>query len=514
MRSIQRSRRFIKALAATGAIGVATLSASSFAVTYYLSPTGTDAGTCTLALPCATVMYAHGLAASGDVVNLAAGTYTQELDITKSITLSGAGATSSIIQAPATLTDRVGIIPSGNATTTDRNAVVLVRGGATVIMQNLQVLGPGSTNCASLGFGVFVGGGANLTFTNGRIVDVRDGVLPLSGCQNGTGIRYGASSTSQVATGVVANSTIVGFQKNGITADGVGTNVQMTGNTIIGQSPPPIIAQNAIQVSRGATATVTGNTISDSQCGNPTNCGPGFDKAWSTAILLFEPGATTITGNTLGSSDVGILLSGTATTPAITVSNNTLINNRVGVSAQTGTLNLTGNTITGGQRGAISAAFIGDVANSVINLNGGNIISGSSIAGVSVYDEDLADAITATVQGAGNQFINNAVAASNVPAQGIVNLGCNWWGSALGPVNPANPLGAGNPATPNTTFSNWSIDNTSFACTGNAQNNEVLNARVVPTLSAPAMASLMAMLGFAVYFARRRQTIKARAICR
>ncbi len=486
------------------AVASAAFSAVSIAATLYVTPTGTDAGSCALASPCATVMFAHGAAANGDTINIAAGTYVQELDITKSLTLTGAGASTTVIKAPAVLTDRVGVIPSGNSTTTDRNAVVLIRGGATVTMQNLQVQGPGSTNCASLGFGVFVGGGASVTFTNGRIVDVRDAPLPLSGCQNGTGIRYGSSATSQVATGTVSNTTIVGFQKNGITADGTGTNVQMSGNTIIGQSPPPVIAQNAIQVSRGATATITNNTVSDSQCGNPTNCGPGFDKAWSTAILLFEPGATTISGNSLGSSDVGILLAGAATTPPITVTNNTLTNNRVGVSAQTGTLNLIGNTITGGQRGAVSAAFAGDVASSTINLNGGNIISGSTVAGVSVYDEDLTDANVAVVQGTGNQFVNNAVAASNVPAQGTLNLGCNWWGSPLGPINPANPLGAGNPATTNTTFSNWSIDNTSFACTGNVQNNEILTAKVVPTLGGVGLFLLISALGLAASAVCRR----------
>ena len=44
-------------------------------------------------------------------------------------------------------------------------------------------------------------------------------------------------------------------------------------------------------------------------------------------------------------------------------------------------------------------------------------------------------------------------------------------GSPYGPINLANPLGQGNPATVNTTFTNWAIDNTTFACTGNPQNN-------------------------------------------
>lgn len=125
-----------------------------------------------------------------------------------------------------------------------------------------------------------------------------------------------------------------------------------------------------------------------------------------------------------------------------------------------------------------------------------SFVSQAATAGLTVFDDDLTDAFAATIQGSGNQFVNNAVGAANTPSQGTVSLACNWWGSPYGPINPANPLGQGNPATLNTTFTNWAIDNTTFACTGNPQNNILLASPQipVPTLHPILLAALVLTL--------------------
>jgi hypothetical protein len=339
---------------------------------------------------------------------------------------------------------------------------------------------------------------------NSRVTLTRDIAPPLSGCQNGTGIRFGAAATSQVGSGSVQNSTIETFQKNGITVDNVGSNAAISGNTVIGEVPPPNIAQNGIQISRGATATITNNTVRNEQCG-AASCGPALNQESATAILLFNPGNTTITSNTLTNSDYGIILANDAASSAtINVTNNTISNNRYGgVLASGGTLILTGNAISGGNYGVVAASYTGAVQNALINLAGGNIISGATTAGITVYDEDTADAFTSTVQGSNNQFVNNAVAAANVPPQGVLNLSCNWWGSAQGPANAANPLGNGNPATNNTTFTNWSTDNSSFACNGNPSTNEALANRAIPTLPMAWIVLMIAALAAFPHMASR-----------
>ncbi len=482
--------RLPRQVAAAAFSGLAAALAS--AAQLYVAPGGADSGTCqVMATPCQTIAYALSQAApSGDTINIAAGTYVEQLSITKSVTLSGAGATSTVIAAPATLAINAAI-PGGGG---DRTAIVFVGSGVSAVMQDLHVRGPGTTSCASLGYGVFVGGGATLAFRSGRITLIRDLYPPLSGCQNGTGIRFGAAATAQVGRGSVENTTMETFQKNGITVDHVGSDATITGNTINGELPPPGIAQNGIQVSRGATATISGNTVRNEQCG-AVSCGPSFTQDSATAILLYNPGNVTITGNTLATSDYGLLLANDqASSAIINVSGNTFTDNRYGgVFAAAGTLNLTGNTISGGQFGVVAANYSGDVQAGVVNLNGGNLITGATVAGITVFDENTADTVSPLVQGSNNQIVGNAAGASNVPPQGTISLTCNWWGSPTGPVAPGNPLGTGNGATANTVFTNWATNNSTFICNGNPANNELLANRSIPTLG-PWLLGALALL--------------------
>ena len=63
----------------------------------YVSTTGSDSNPCTKALPCATLQYAVNGAAAGSIVNVEPGTYHQTVNITKPLTLAGAGAAKTII---------------------------------------------------------------------------------------------------------------------------------------------------------------------------------------------------------------------------------------------------------------------------------------------------------------------------------------------------------------------------------------------------------------------------------
>jgi hypothetical protein len=66
--------------------------------TRYVAPSGVDSGACaSAAAPCRTIQYAHNQAASGDVIRIAAGVYGENVTLSKSITLHGASAASTII---------------------------------------------------------------------------------------------------------------------------------------------------------------------------------------------------------------------------------------------------------------------------------------------------------------------------------------------------------------------------------------------------------------------------------
>jgi hypothetical protein len=85
----------------------------------HVSMTGTDTGGC-VSSPCATIDYALSKATPGETIHVAAGSYNQTVDITKSINLVGAGASTTTINGkgldPFVIGDGLyGVVYVGNA---------------------------------------------------------------------------------------------------------------------------------------------------------------------------------------------------------------------------------------------------------------------------------------------------------------------------------------------------------------------------------------------------------------
>jgi hypothetical protein len=90
---------------AVGVVGLtATAAQASGPATEHVSMTGTDSGNC-ISSPCATINYAIDVAPAGTTIKVAAGTYDQTVDISKPVSLKGAGASSTTI-------DGAGLDPS------------------------------------------------------------------------------------------------------------------------------------------------------------------------------------------------------------------------------------------------------------------------------------------------------------------------------------------------------------------------------------------------------------------
>ena len=77
-----------------------------------------------------------------------------------------------------------------------------------------------------------------------------------------TTVNQAGGPTGPSATGTLSGTTITNYQKNGVVVSGLGAAVTITGNTVTGQGPIAYIAQNGIQISFKATATIKGNTVS------------------------------------------------------------------------------------------------------------------------------------------------------------------------------------------------------------------------------------------------------------
>ena len=88
------TRRHLRALATAALALVAFLSITAIAAakphtTLYVSPTGSDAGTCTRRAPCKTIGAAVSKAAKSDTVKVERGTYNEQVTLTSDISLIG-----------------------------------------------------------------------------------------------------------------------------------------------------------------------------------------------------------------------------------------------------------------------------------------------------------------------------------------------------------------------------------------------------------------------------------------
>lgn len=332
------------------------------------------------------------VAQNGDTL-LLKGIFPEQLTITKSLTLTGTGAGTTMIKAPVQMQPDI----------FGAKDIVFINGqGTNVDLSGLTISGPGPSGCGTINFGILVAGGADALIHDNVITSVRDN--PLSGCQNGVAIQVGRNSYNTTGQATITNNQIVDYQKNGITIDGRGSSAVIVNNQITGAGPTNRIAQNGIQISRGATATVEGNIVS----GNVYT--GGSDS--STGILLYEPGNTQVRNNSLSNNDVNLDVLGSGN--AYGISGNTLANSIWDGIWLGGTASST------------------DITNNVFRGNPEGIGVGNGYS-------------NSTLRVTGNSFAQNEVAVYNYTESrsSVTALG-NWWGDASGPYdNSAVPDNCG-----------------------------------------------------------------------
>jgi filamentous hemagglutinin family protein len=229
------------------------------------------------------------IAATGATVNVSAGTYAEQLSITKSLSLLGEGASQTFIAPTALVADAAGM-----------KSILTIGGGPATDAQvsGFTIKGP----VPEINAGIFVRDGASAHIHDNSLINIRESTA-LSGNQRGIGIFVGRALLNTSGTAVIENNVITGYQKGGIVVDGPGSQATITGNTVTGEGPTGVTAQNGIQVGRGASATISGNTISG-------NAYTGADEA--TGILIFTPGVNlgqgsiTVGPNNVSGNQVGV----------------------------------------------------------------------------------------------------------------------------------------------------------------------------------------------------------------
>lgn len=430
---------------------------------------------------------------SGGTVNVAEGTYVEQVVVdNKAVTIDGQGA-ATIIQAP-NIVPTCFVVSSAN-----RKPIVCAKDGASLILKDLTVDGAGQGNSNNRFFGVaFRNAGGEIS--NIALKDVRD--TPFSGAQHGVGV-YSFNDDAIGRTIKLLNSTIVGFQKNAtafIAGDTTPLVLDIQGNTITGAGTTTVTAQNGIQIDgKLVTGSVIGNTITGIAYDGGSWVATGILDYYSavdikdntltgchTCIYKIE-GSGEISGNTLtvikaSGYSWGIVASdppnakpspyveeamavkvSVAAVPAATlqvaVTNNAMTfsgsdnKDSVGIEADAGygtddiALSATANSVSGFDYGiylgkcvpsATTTCFAGTFSSVAVN---GNCISSNTTYGM--YVDDFGSAL---------------------------NAKSNWWGAVSGPYHATkNPIGTGNAVGDNLTFAPW-LNACGGAPTGNYQN--------------------------------------------
>jgi len=264
---------------------------------------------------------------AGDTITIAAGTYPEQLTITKSLTLIGAGATTII--EPNTVSAASVIRYSSGAPV---YPIILVSGVTGVNIENLEVNGltAGVTSGMNNPFyGIFyTDASGTISWTTVTNVELSSGYF---GDQYGRAI-FVQSNNAPASNVTIQNNIINNYDKCGIDVEDAGTTCTISGNTVTGAGPISSIAQNGIEVLFGASATVTNNTVS---ANSYTPAGENYltAKGNQACGILVDDAATTtvVSSNDATLNDIGICFAydTNSTTPAGTfvANNNTLSGN-------------------------------------------------------------------------------------------------------------------------------------------------------------------------------------------
>jgi parallel beta-helix repeat protein len=240
----------------------------------------------------ATINAAYTMASAGDTIKVFPGTYQESVTIAKQVILTASVINDTvIIQAPSGL----------------NGSILDVNGSAAsgTVIKGFKIDGNGNT-AGTIQAAVRVEGGASATVRQNHITNLYNG----TNNQVGYGVEVGGSNTGGVAR--VLLNTIDSYQKGGVVIDGTGSSAQVSNNTVTGKGLVNLVAQNGIQVSDGATASVTWNTVTQNSYGNTA-----VDNFTATGILVISDTASVIVGqNDVNNNEVGGYLFDTSNTVA------------------------------------------------------------------------------------------------------------------------------------------------------------------------------------------------------
>jgi CSLREA domain-containing protein len=414
----------------------------------------TTAGACTLR---AAIQEANALAGS-DTITLPAGVYTLtltganennaatgDLDVTSTIIINGAGASTTIIDANSI--DRVFDVRSAGALTL--NGVTVRRGFA--------ILDP-TTVGFPLGGGILVIDGGSITISSSV---VRDNAVAAGGYGGGI-LALGSAPPAPVVTATITNSTVI---QNGAPAQTLGCGSDCKGGgggigafgkmtlTISDSTISGNTANDGAGIASGnaggsdmATVTITKSTISGNTAarkGGGVGAGGGFGATSGTMTIA----NSTISGNTAADRAGALLYEENSLVQLINV---TISNNASGQVAAVFGDNCSGscprgelrvqNTIIANNTGAASANCATGGGNNLIDL-GNNLEFPGTACGFALASDVRANPLLAALANNGGPTQTHGLTAGSPAIDAGKDTVC-----AASPVSGVDQRGAARPA--------------------------------------------------------------------
>ncbi len=403
-----------------------------------------------------------GTAPNG-VVNIAAGEYTEQLEVSKAVSLIGEGADRTVIKGVAEMPL---FFNDGN----ENYPVVYLRDTEEVTIRDLTVDGDGQGSNDSCYKGI------GFSNAGGTIEDVT--VIGTSASLQGDAI-YASNTNGTDHSIVLRCCSISGFQKNAIDLNGTNAVILVENCDITGAGATAGIAQNGIQL-WGASGTVHSNSVSDIWSAGDDGSASGILVIDSSDVVIDENTITncTVSINATNSTGTAQNLEVTGNNVAATESScifgyrNVAIQGNTFAAASVCGMNIenssevsvSGNSCTESENGlAVNGSTEVSVSG---NSYSGNVI-GLTVSGESqiVVDGDtftdntdtalLVTSVDADVDASNCIFSGNTAGVVNF-AGGLVDATFNYWGAEDGPSGEG--AGSGDSVSAGISYSPWWAD--------------------------------------------------------
>ncbi len=387
-----------------------------------------------------------------DTIEVFAVTDVEQVNVYKSVTIYGQGAGNTIIQSPDTLTDYF--------TTSNANyPIIYINTVDDVIIHNLTIdgAGKGNANYRFVGIGIYQVGA---TIKDVEVINVRD--TPFSGSQHGVAIYGWADRTGFTHDVIVQDCLVYDYQKTGIALGGPDLNADINNCEVTGVGPTTVTAQNGIQVSHGATGSITENEVSGCSYTGPSWAASGILPYLAGGVLDISNNVITenqaniylgacsadITNNIVTASAAGTGqtyfygIIGDPGDPPIIPDAQPVDDGTPPLDRTTYYITCTGNEVTGdGSSGGVGiGVYAGMYGNYDIEFTAMNNNVNDWGMGFELYEYGTNDLISADINY--NNIVGNMYGIYNWLTT-TYDCECNWYGDPLGPTHSTNPLGSG-----------------------------------------------------------------------